>query len=300
MTTLAVYPHRPGVNEWKPPSRLYWSLRHGTAPDGGLLPASVMFDSLVSELTREGYLAEWFGQSCVDGDITGRAGQNLGAFVYRKTRHANIWPVADHARGWDEDTLYTAVEFFYDHVSRGIDGRYHSYLGCGQHYDTYDPEAGRAVYRAEVNELLDHAGLDFELGDDGIVLRKAPLGLEALYEAEFVPVVGTDYEAVARHAITVFRARGSSIQDRRDAVKALADALETLRPEVEAALHSKDEGELYTLVNAFGIRHNRADQKTDYDPAIFLSWMFNYLLAALHASTGLINRKRALTLEARP
>ncbi len=151
-----------------------------------------------------------------------------------------------------------------------------------------------------MNDLLGHAGLDFELGEDGVVVRKAPLGLETLYEAEFVPVEGTDYESVARHAIKVFRARGSSTQDRRDAVKALADALEELRPQVEAALNSKDESDLYTLVNAYGIRHKRADQKTNYDQAIFLSWMFNYLLAALHASTRLINRKKASEASSRP
>jgi hypothetical protein len=73
-------------------------------------------------------------------------------------------------------------------------------------------------------------------------------------------------------------------------VKALADALEVLRPKIKAALTNKDEADLFTLVNAFGIRHKRSDQKTSYDETIFLSWMFNYLLAALHASTRLINR----------
>jgi hypothetical protein len=76
-------------------------------------------------------------------------------------------------------------------------------------------------------------------------------------------------------------------------VKALADALEELRPQVKAALNSKDEGDLFALVNGYGIRHRRIDQKTNYDEAIFLSWMFNYLLAALHASTRLINRSKA-------
>lgn len=268
-------------------------MRHGTAPEGGLVPAATMFESLVSELMVDGYLTEWFGQNCVDGDFPGRAGDNPAAYVYRKTRHANIWPVGEHAREWDADTLYTAIEFFFDHVSKGTDGYLHSYNNCGYHYNAFEQESGQGYYRTEVNDLMAQAGLDFELGEDGIVVRKAPLGLETLYEAEFVPVGGTDYESVARHAIQVFRARGSSSQDRRDAVKALADALEELRPQVKAALNSKDEADLFTLVNGYGIRHKRADQKTNYDEAIFLSWMFNYLLAALHASTRLINRSKA-------
>jgi hypothetical protein len=34
----------------------------------------------------------------------------------------------------------------------------------------------------------------------------------------------------------------------------------------------------FELANRFGIRHNDDKQKTDYDPALWLEWMFFYYL----------------------
>jgi hypothetical protein len=175
------------MHEYRPPSRPYWSVRHGTAPEGGLVPAATMFDSLISELKVSGYLTEWFGQNCVDGDFPGRAGQNPTAYVYRKTRHNNIWPVHKNFADWDADTLYTAIEFFFDHGSKGVDGYQHDYMNCGYHYTAFDREQGQDFYRAEVNDLLEHSSLDFELGGDGVVVRKAPLGLEQCMKLNSCP-----------------------------------------------------------------------------------------------------------------
>lgn len=249
-----------------------------------------MFESLTKDMRESGLLAEWFGQECVDGDSDGKAGSDPAAFVYRKTRHRNLWPVHENSQSWDEDSLFTAIEFFFDHVSKPTDGTIHSYNNCGMHFNTFDQASGQVAYQADVNEILDHSDLPFELGPDGIVVHRAPLGLATMYEASLVPVAGSDYERVASHAINLFRRRTASMEERRDAVKNLADALEALRPQVEAVLASKDAADLFELVNRFGIRHKNAGQKTNYDEAIFLSWMFNYLLAALHASTRLIDR----------
>jgi hypothetical protein len=80
------------------------------------------------------------------------------------------------------------------------------------------------------------------------------------------------------------------MDERRDAVRDLADVLEFLRPQAKAVLASKDEADLFNLANNFGIRHHNAGQKTDYDPAIWLSWAFYYYLATIHAVTRLIEK----------
>ncbi len=271
-------------------NRPYWSGRHRRSPAQGIAGASRMFEGLARQLVDQGFFAEWFGQECVDGPIVGLAGREPTAFVLRRTGHADIWPVGEQARDWDDASLFTAVEFCHDHVSKPTEAGYHSYNDCGDHYTAFDGRSGREEYRTAVNSILDIATLPFELDATGAVVHRAPPGLETMYAAGFVTVSGSDYDPTARHAIEVFRARGSSVEDRRDAVKALADVLEELRPLVEGSLRTKDEQDLYALMNRFGIRHRRAGQQTDYDGAIFLSWMFNYLLAAIHASTRLINR----------
>ena len=91
-------------------------------------------------------------------------------------------------------------------------------------------------------------------------------------------------------AIHKFRRHRSSIEDRRDAVRDLADVLEYLRPKLKEVLVSKDEQDLFNIANNFGIRHHREGQKTDYDKAIWLSWVFYFYLATIHAAVRLIEK----------
>lgn len=70
----------------------------------------------------------------------------------------------------------------------------------------------------------------------------------------------------------------------------LGDALEFIRPQAEKRLSRKDEGALFQILNQYGIRHLRADQRMDYDRPIFLRWIFYELLAAIHACTAIMDR----------
>lgn len=84
--------------------------------------------------------------------------------------------------------------------------------------------------------------------------------------------------------------------DRRDAVRDLADVLESLRSEAKTVLTKRDEADLFNLANNFGIRHFNAQQKMEYDQDIWLSWMFYYYLATIHAVTRLIERSHVKKL----
>lgn len=84
-------------------------------------------------------------------------------------------------------------------------------------------------------------------------------------------------------AILRYRRHGSTLDDRRQAVRDLADVLEYLRPKVKALLTSADDCDLFNIANNFGIRHHNDKQKTTYDAAIWLSWMFYFYLATIHA-----------------
>lgn len=89
-----------------------------------------------------------------------------------------------------------------------------------------------------------------------------------------------------------YRRHGSTIDDRRQAVRDLADVLEYLRPKMKTLLTKSDENDLFNIANNFGIRHHNAKQKTSYDTAIWLSWMFYFYLATLHVILRKIDSDR--------
>jgi hypothetical protein len=122
-------------------------------------------------------------------------------------------------------------------------------------------------------------------------MAKTPSGFEPLLEAETPAIDPENITGRVDAAKRKFRSRHSSGEDRRDALRDLADVLERLRPKVKDVLKKEDERELFNILNNFGIRHHNNKQKTDYDKNIFYSWMFYYYLSAIHAATRLIERQ---------
>lgn len=139
-----------------PHRRRYWAQRHG-AEGGRITPEAAcrLFRSFIAGLVQEGYFQEWFGYECVDaGTVVGLAGPDVGAFVFRKTRLDDLWPLSELWLAWDKLHLLTAIEFLHDHVSKPTKGRFHGWDNCGWHYNVFDRAEGRALYRAEVNDIL--------------------------------------------------------------------------------------------------------------------------------------------------
>lgn len=275
--------------------RKYYSQRRGTNPhsrgmDFNTLKALVI--SVYGEFHGRGYFQEQFGYVCVDaGDVSGKLGRDIAAGVLFKLRKTNIWPFAEKIGFWEEDDLFDVVEFLFDHISRPTKGDFHSYADCGMHYYEFDRAQGQAEFREKVNELLEDYEDGYELSKDGEVLRKAEPGTGALLEAD-IPAKDPSVRSRIEAAIRKYRRHNSTFDDRRDAVRDLADALEWLRPQLKQVLVRKDESALFQIANQFGIRHFNTSQKTDYDP-IWLSWMFYVYLATLHASLRLIEKKAA-------
>jgi hypothetical protein len=158
------------------------------------------------------------------------------------------------------------------------------------HYSTFSQPEGQAEFRERLNALLESYESGFEISATGEILALPEKGLETLLEAA---VPASDKERVASRvdaAMTKFRRHRSSLEDRRDAVRDLADVLEFLRPKVKVVLSGKDEDDLFNLANNFGVRHNNERQKTNYDKAIWYSWMFYHYLSTIHACLRLIDK----------
>jgi hypothetical protein len=89
-------------------------------------------------------------------------------------------------------------------------------------------------------------------------------------------------------AIAKYRDRHSTIFDRREAIRELADVLEYLKSILGDNMTTDDEKELlkiqknlFNIANNFQIRHNNDTQKDNYSPS-WMSWIFYLYLSSIH------------------
>ena len=157
------------------------------------------------------------------------------------------------------------------------------------HYSTFDRDTGRSEYRAALNKLLETYGDGFELSEIGEILELAPQGMQEIFAAD-VPSPDPNVAERVASAIEKFRRYKATADERRGAVRDLADVLEYLRPQAKHVLATADEKDLFNIANNFAIRHHNAAQKNDYDKNIWLSWMFYFYLSTIHACIRLIDK----------
>lgn len=288
-----------------PPPRQYFAERHGRGPKSEPLPFDILRRLVVGvldDLRDRGYFQQAFGYECVDaGTVFGTLGANPDAYFFRAVMRDGIWPYWEPDYGdrgyvpahveigavwesWDPDTLFDVVEVLHDLASKPLAGENHTFNDCGWHYSTFDGPAGHEYFRREINSVLKLNDPPYELNEHGQVVQRGPEEFRKLLHAPLP--ADTEHDLVTAKvddAVARFRARGASIADRHHAVRDLADALEALRADVKEHMLSADERALFNLANNFSIRHNRRDQRGDYDRLTWLTWAFYVYLATVHA-----------------
>lgn len=273
----------------------FYSQRTGTNPnlDGLPLEDTVdLFSRVFQQLRSDGFFDEAFGFLCIDADYIEGNVKDIELEMLLTIRKKNLWPIDDYASSYTEDDFLDVIEFLYQYVSKPIDGTIHSYGGCGMHWETFNKVEGQKVFREKINSVLAHYKNKFELSSKGEVLHSPEEGFEQIFNAD-VPSKDKNIVRRINAATTNFRRHGSSIDDRRQAVRDLADVLEYLKPQVQKLLTNKDEKDLFNIANNFGIRHHNDKQKTTYDAAIWLSWMFYFYLSTIHVVLRKIGHDRA-------
>lgn len=262
----------------------YYSQRKGTNPNlAGLSLQDVvdLFTRVYDQLREDGYFCEAFGYECVDaGHVDGKV-RDIELEMLLSVRKKGLWPL--HVRGglYEEDDFFDVVEFLFQQVSKPIDGSFHSYNQCGMHWETFNKTQGQAEYRGKVNAVLAHYAKPFDVSEAGEVLHKPEQGFEQIFDAD-IPSNDTNITGRINAAVLRYRRHGATLDDRRQAVRDLADVLEYTRPNIKSLLTSADEKDLFNLANNFGIRHHNDQQKTGYDTSLWLSWMFYFYLATIH------------------
>lgn len=275
-------------------SRPYYSVRTGKNPLGreiDLETLKELFSLIFVRFEEEGYFQEYLGYECIDsGFVPGLLGHRLAEVLLLELRKKDLAPIRTQIDGYSEEDLFDILEFLYDHCSKPKERSYHDYGECGWHCRTFDRDAGRTEYRERMNKILALYSTPHELSVDGELLATAEGGLSGLFEA---PVLSPDPQNVTERvdaARTKFRRYRSSMDDRRDAIRDLADVLEFLRPRLKSVLTQKDEADLFNIANNFAIRHHNDAQKANYDKSIWYSWIFYFYLSTIHAAVRLIHR----------
>jgi len=277
----------------------YYSIRTGKNKNFSGFNLDILkrlFSDLYTEFENDGYFQEYFGYYCVDANpnqVPGKLGENVDAQIYRLLRKDNLWPIKEKIGEYSEDDLFDMIEFLFDHVSQPIktDNAYHSWNQCGWHFSQFDRTMGQIEYAWRMNDLLAEYQTGFEMDSKGMILVKDESGLVSIYSAD-VPTNRDDIKIKVDLAVRKYRESRSNLEERRMAIRELADILEILRSDAKKYLHDKDDDALFNVANNFAIRHANDKQKINYDRDIWYSWMFYFYLATIHALLRIKDRKK--------
>jgi hypothetical protein len=271
--------------------REFYGVRKGHIPKKKLLSLEHFkkaFSLVYKDLERVGYFQKYFGKQCPDEDDIGLLGDDLETSIFLKTGLQNVWPLSQNLQNINEFEFYTLLEFLHDTCATPLETFNHEWQGCGLHVKTANDEMGQKEFRERINPLLKRYK-NVELSDNGEIMEVIEEGFEPLFKASIPTDDDQNITMRINAAILKFRRASSTNDDRRDALRDLADVLEYIKPSIQKLSMSKDSNELFEIANTFGIRHHNPRQKTDYDKAVWHSWIFYCYLSTIHLCLRLIN-----------
>lgn len=267
-------------------------------PKLDLAALTYMFGELHKYLSEKCYFNQVLGFQCFDAvyqeykyepGVLGSE-QMVAAHLALRLNKDGLWPIEEAYVNYSEDDVFDVIEFLYDCVSKPLSWSY-AHSSC-THYNKFDKTAGQQEFRSRINSILGHYGNGYELSKNGEILSIPENGLEPLLIEDSPESEHKDVQAKIDGAINKFRRRSADPVDKREAVRTLADIFEFLREDVKKVLGRKDEGDLFSIANNFAIRHHNDQQKSDYDEAIWLDWMFYFYLSTLQAMLKMLKNQR--------
>lgn len=277
--------------------RPYYAQRQ--APDATRVPAKPRLDeakrawrSLMADLLERGYLDRAARRPCVDDRNTQDVTQyELLDADFAQRLGDSYGPLDRSPEAWPDEHFFGMIEVGHDLVARPRRRRFHDYDHCGWHYSDFAVDPAQIFYRWRVNQLLIRQGIDLQLAKSGEEAGRLVHVTSDGRQELTATAVGRDSAHVdpVRHAVALFRARDATVEHKRSACIALYGVLEFRRDQVKAELLSKDERDLFEIANKFAIRHQKADQRRDYDEA-YLDWLYWCYLATIELTDRLIAR----------
>lgn len=284
----------PQLNEASGEPPAYWSRRQ----KGGVAQSKLSLEEVMNrfvrlvedDLLRSGYLEALSPRRCVDDEYW--VDPDPSGELQRLLGEPDLWPPSRSRARWDIDRFLDLVEVVHDYVARPRTRSDHDYGGCGWHFANLAREPGRQLYRWRINRLFAASDLPYRLADSGDDCgRVVVISDEARTDLSVRMTKRSDPSTAdrVRQAIAIYRARGATRDDKRTAVRELADVLEYRRDLLKDHLAKRDEADLFQIANQFAIRHYKVHQQQDYDAA-FLDWLFWWYLATVDLTDHLIAR----------
>jgi hypothetical protein len=246
------------------------------------------------KFVSEGYFQHSFGYDCVDaGYVQGTLKISLSdqLILTFSDRGETILPTSKNIINLDTDSLFDLIEFLYDYIAKPIKFNYHSYNNCGLHVIDASIEEGRQEWRDELNKSLVLLDSQYRLTNDGkIELLPSSEGLRDLVDKYELPLNVENIDDRVKHACNLFLKHDSRLDDKRDALKNLADVLEFLRKDLKNHIPNNEVNDLFNIANNFGIRHHNDKQKTQYDQESYFTWIFYSYLSTIDLFAKLKNQ----------
>jgi hypothetical protein len=257
--------------------RKYYSERIGKNENFKVLSLDDLkdfFSTIYRKFKNEGYFSENLNDHV-----------NVNDRLILTLRKNQMWPIEEHLFEYTEDDLFDMIEFLYDHISEPIHDGFNSFKL------SFDQFSGQEEFRQEINKFLIDYQDGYELTKDGEIYIKEEKGISEICRAKIPESADNNIRNKINLAIKKYYGSRSNLDERRIAIRELADILESLRQEIKTHFLSKDENDLFNIANNFCIRHLNEKQKDNYDKVIWYSWKFYLYLSTIHAVLRLIEKQ---------
>ena len=266
--------------------RIYYSERSGRAPSS-ISPDHLkkILDIQYRKFRDKDYFKKAFGYECTDlGDVQGDTGTDLDGKLLLDFggRGESMIPTLENIMKLDMDSLFDLIEFLHEYVAKPIDPVYHEWYNCGIHVHDASYKEGREEWRSKLNESLSLLEPSYRLNTDGnIELLSSSVGLEHIVDQHTSHGDSENIDEMVNRSCKLFLKRSATLDDKRDAIRNLADVLELLRKDVNEKLPDKEVNDIFNIANNFGIRHHNDRQQTQYNRGVYYYWIFYTYLATI-------------------
>ncbi|MDQ0087606.1 hypothetical protein J2T12_001000 [Paenibacillus anaericanus] len=265
----------------------YYSQRQGIINPLDIKDLRVAFKSVYENFSSKYYFIKFLGNGVLSED--GIIGNSFEAFCMRELNRSIKRP--SMAMFYTEDDLFDVIELLHEHINYPLVVTRSDVWSSDEISSIPEKkDIAQKQFRDEINVYLRQYLSGWELAEEGFIRNTLEESFVDLVDNTAVYGDEVNIDAKIRRAKELYLKRGSSMEDKKAAVREIGDALEFMRTDLKQVI-GKDEADIFNILNNFGIRHNNASQRTDFDNEIYLPWMFYIFLSTFDAYVKIENKK---------